>query len=117
MSAYLWASLAIRGRCSVTRTPGTELGIGLNSPRISEGAVGLGSNVSNWLGPPNWNNIMTLRAVALRFDVASARSRLGRLNPAIPRPPIVSAVRRLIRERRKSAQQEARSPAICPFLR
>src|SRR5438876_7903363 len=56
--------------------------------------------------------MMTLRAVAFRFPAESARSKSGRLSPASPRPPIVKAVRRLIRERKKSGQQAGRSRAI-----
>ena len=33
-------------------TPGTDVAIGLNSPRISAGASGFMSKVSRWLGPP-----------------------------------------------------------------
>ena len=43
---------ACNGRCSHIRYPGTFVGISLNSPRISAGAVGFMSYVSSWLGPP-----------------------------------------------------------------
>ena len=44
---------ASSGKCSLIRTPGVLVAIGLNSPRISSGASGLGSQVSSWLGPPH----------------------------------------------------------------
>ena len=52
------------GRCSVTSSPGVFVLSVLNSPRIPAGASGFGSNVSRWLGPPNWKSMMTLLAVA-----------------------------------------------------
>src|SRR5262245_26186048 len=61
--------------------------------------------------------MMTLRAVAFRFPADSARSRSGKLSPASPRPPIVNAARRLIRERRKSGQQAGYSRAISGSFR
>ncbi len=51
-SAACFISLANFGKCSLMRMPGTDVSIGLNSPRTSAGASGLGSNVSMWLGPP-----------------------------------------------------------------
>src|SRR5438876_7241515 len=39
--------------------PETFVGMALNSPRISWGASGLGSNVSIWLGPPPIQRRMT----------------------------------------------------------
>ena len=38
---------------SEKKMPGTLVDIAWNSPRISAGASGLGSNVSKWLGPPS----------------------------------------------------------------
>jgi len=43
---------ATRGRYSPTVIPGTAVGIVAYSPRTPAGAFGLGSYVSNWLGPP-----------------------------------------------------------------
>src|SRR5690349_8547881 len=39
--------------------PGTAVWMGRNGPLISLGASGLGSQVSNWLGPPHIQNRMT----------------------------------------------------------
>ena len=58
---YLCASFAERGRCSVTCTPGTLDGSGLNWLRYSGFDLGLGSKVSIWLTPPFMNNWMTRR--------------------------------------------------------
>jgi hypothetical protein len=41
------------GSRSLTRRPGTAVGIEPMSPRTSAGASDFGSNVSSWLGPPN----------------------------------------------------------------
>jgi hypothetical protein len=51
-TAYRFARAASFGRCSQTRSPGTLVPIGRNSPRTSAGASGLGSNVSRWLDAP-----------------------------------------------------------------
>src|SRR5690242_11942559 len=44
---------ACSGRCSLTRMPGTLVGMEANGPRTSAGASGLGSHMSIWLGPPD----------------------------------------------------------------
>ena len=49
------AMAAVRGSSSQKRIPGTLVAIDLNSPRISAGASGLGSNVSCCGGPP-WSH-------------------------------------------------------------
>jgi hypothetical protein len=49
---------ASRGIVSVRRMPGTEVAIGLNSPRTSAGESGLGSQVSMWLTPPQQYSTM-----------------------------------------------------------
>jgi hypothetical protein len=46
MAVNLSATEASFGITSEKWTPGTAVGIGLNWPRISSGASGLGSNVS-----------------------------------------------------------------------
>ena len=53
---------ARRGRCSETLTPGHRVAIEPKGPRISDGASGLGSNVSSWLGPPTIISKMTDRS-------------------------------------------------------
>src|SRR5579883_231010 len=45
--------------CSPTRTAGSDVAMVANSPRISAGASGLGSQVSRWLIPPSSNTRMT----------------------------------------------------------
>ncbi len=55
MTASLSACRAVRGNSSLKRMPGTFVLIGLNGPRISAGASGLGSNVSCCGGPP-WSH-------------------------------------------------------------
>src|SRR5262245_11704917 len=100
------ASLARRGKYSTNRTPGTEVGLVANSPRISAGASGLGSNVSRWLGPPTWYKKMQEQAVALRVAPrASASNSLGNVNPAALRVPTFNRWRRWNDVRRKSLQQ------------
>jgi hypothetical protein len=53
-SVTLSMTFATRGRCSETWMPGTFDGMGLCGPRIASGASGFMSNMSMWLGPPNW---------------------------------------------------------------
>src|SRR2546426_8693389 len=52
IKVYLLADLARKGIVSLSRTPSTLLLMALNSPRMFEGASGLGSQMSRWLGPP-----------------------------------------------------------------
>src|SRR5262249_37245328 len=78
----LCTHLAVRGRCSQICRPGSEVAIGLNSPRISAGACGFMSNMSMWLGPPSRLNMMTERALP-RGGVSPpvARNRRGKVQP------------------------------------
>src|SRR3954464_2261474 len=59
-TARRFAILACRGNSSQTSRPGTAVRIGRNGPRYSAGASGLGSQVSNWLGPPHIQNRKTV---------------------------------------------------------
>src|SRR6059058_2236832 len=82
--------------------PGTLDLIGLNSPRMLEGASGLGSQISIWLGPPWRNSMMTdLAAPKALFVSAFAGAAAafhdrnsGRFNPNRPAPPTRSNSRR-----------------------
>ena len=79
------------GRCSPKRTPGTRVAMELNGPRISLGAVGLGSKVSMWLGPPESQTRITAVFCAVLPGVAAlARycNRPGSDSPAIPARPV-----------------------------
>ena len=104
-SAHL-ASLSqiveIRGNSSQIWMPGTLVWIGLNSPRISAGASGLGSKVSCCGGPPWSQRKMTFLALpkvaprrsfveALACDASSA----GNERPSALSPPTRSNSRRL----------------------
>ena len=64
------ARAASIGRCSQICRPGTAVGMGLNSPRNSAGASGLGSQVSCWAGPPHMNR--TMHALALPLAAREA---------------------------------------------
>ena len=66
MSAKRSASQARRGRCPQISMPGTLVRIGRNSPRYSDGASGLRSNVSMWLGLPQSHR--TIIDFALRSE-------------------------------------------------
>ena len=46
ISVHRSITFAIRGKCSQICNPGTDVAIGLNSPRISAGASRLRSNMS-----------------------------------------------------------------------
>src|SRR5687767_13747926 len=79
--------------------PSTLVLIGLKSPRMLEGASGLGSQMSMWLGPP-WRKIMkTDFARASIFvpafaEAASSLRNSGALNPSNDRPPARNNSRR-----------------------
>src|SRR6266571_8567222 len=76
--------------------PETFVLMGLNSPRMLEGASGLGSQISMWLGPPCRNSMITDLAApnALPFDSTLAAAdafqerNSGRFNPNKPAPPM-----------------------------
>src|SRR5262245_14488750 len=56
-----WSIMAAcLGRCSQTMQPGIRVRITEKGPRFSGGRLGLGSQVSMWLGPPAIHNRMTL---------------------------------------------------------
>ena len=80
------------------RTPGMEVGIDENGPRISLGASGLGSQVSSWLGPPDSQIRMTdflaapVRAVG---ELSFARAPVAEASPApSPASPACNTHRR-----------------------
>src|SRR5262249_1487227 len=64
MSAYLSAWRAMRGKISLTWIPGTLVEMALKGPRTSSGALGLGSQVSMWLGPPTRSSMMQLTSLS-----------------------------------------------------
>src|SRR5689334_18590622 len=76
--------------------PGVAVAIGVNSPRISAGASGLGSQLSWWLMPPQQKITMHDFALPPPLVAAAAlcsRRKCGSDNPAIPAKP-TSAARR-----------------------
>src|SRR6185369_11307251 len=91
----IWS--ASMGMVSLTWMPDTLVLIGLNSPRMLEGASGLGSQMSMWLGPPCRNSMITdfaaPKALALDSTLAGAAAsafqerKSGRLSPNSPAPP------------------------------
>src|SRR5437667_376318 len=95
MSVTLSIWSASIGMTSLTSMPGTLVLIGLKSPRTLEGALGLGSQISMWLGPPCRNSMITDLAApkALPFDSTLAAAdafqerNSGRFNPNKPAPP------------------------------
>jgi hypothetical protein len=86
MMENLSVHLAMFGINSLICVPGTLVGMGRNSPRISEGASGLRSNMSMWLGPPSIHKRMQFTS---RFGLAAccARKTCGKLNPSAVNPP------------------------------
>jgi hypothetical protein len=54
ISVTLSMIFATRGRRSHTWIPSALEAIGLYGPRIPSAAAGFMSNMSMWLGPPNW---------------------------------------------------------------
>src|SRR5947207_4644486 len=95
MSVTLSIWSASMGIVSLTSIPGTFVLIGLNSPRTLDGALGLGSQISIWLGPPCRNSMMTDLAApnALGFESVLAAAEAfkernsGKFNPRQPAPP------------------------------
>ena len=65
-------SLAVSGRYRVNRTPGMAVAIVSNSPRISAGASGFGSNVSWCEAPPERNRMMQFLAFPKLRDASEA---------------------------------------------
>src|SRR5437763_1314736 len=57
--ASFLAICACLGNISQKSIPGTAVRMALNGPRYSFGALGFGSQVSNWLGPPHIQKRMT----------------------------------------------------------
>src|SRR6266704_234371 len=96
MSVTLSIWSASIGMTSLTSMPGTLVLIGLKSPRTLEGALGLGSQISMWLGPPCRNSMITDLAApkALPFDSTLAAAdafqerNSGRFKPNKPAPPM-----------------------------
>src|SRR5579859_5555294 len=91
------------GITSLTWIPSTFVLIGLKSPRTLDGASGLGSQMSMWLGPPCRNSMMTDLAApkALLLDstlagaaIAFQERNSGRFSPSNPAPPTRSSSRR-----------------------
>src|SRR5215813_10008596 len=83
--------------------PSTLVLIGLNSPRIFEGASGFGSQMSMWPGPPCRNSIMTdlaaPKALVGESTLAGAPAAFqernsGRFRPSRPAPPTRNSSRR-----------------------
>src|SRR2546422_4301850 len=104
IKVYLLADLARKGIVSLNRTPSTLLLMALNSPRMLEGASGLGSQMSRWLGPP-WRKqrITDLalpkglpRATPFRLAPWTFQDRKwGRLKPNSVAPPTRKNSRRV----------------------
>src|SRR2546422_1005 len=103
MSVTLSIWSASMGMVSLTWMPDTLVLIGLNSPRMLEGASGLGSQMSMWLGPPCRNSMITDLAAPkdFAFDSTLAAAaeafqdrKSGRFNPNRPAPPTRNSSRR-----------------------
>ena len=88
------------GKTSLIWRPGTDVAIGLNSPRTSAGAAGLGSNVSMCEGPPASQIRMQFRALA------AGRDAIGRQG-AQPEP-VVQAQAQETQRRRPGADRGGR---------
>src|SRR5262245_1000664 len=88
---------ASRAQCSAMCRPGTEVAMARVGPCVS--APGLGSNVSNWLGPPAIHNRMQARF--WRFS-SLAKEGSGRTRPAPARAAPASRKRRRVTPPRAS---------------
>src|SRR6476620_443317 len=67
--------------------------IGLNGPRISDGAFGFMSNVSNWLGAPKLK-IMMQDLLSLDLSTAPRAWRVANFESVIPIAPRVPTCRK-----------------------
>src|SRR5689334_24725633 len=81
---------------SLSWIPSTLVFMGLNNPRMLDGASGLGSQISMWLGPPCKNRRMTDLALPYPLDpskgepgaaLAWSEKNWGKLNPKNVAPP------------------------------
>src|ERR1035437_4536036 len=93
---YLSTCWASSGMVSLSWIPSTLVLKGLNSPRMFEGASGLGSQMSMWLGSPCRNSRMTDFALPYPFGpsngepgaaLASSEKNWGKLSPNRVAPP------------------------------
>src|SRR5258708_6347560 len=103
------------GSMSDSVMPGTLVGMVPNSPRYSAGALGLGSHISMWLGPPRIHRMMTdgFRLALLGADELardSCRSRSARPSPAAPSTPALRKLRRSGRMVRLASAHPNRMP-------
>ena len=78
-SASRCICMAVLGKSSEIRTPGTVVSIDRNGPPVS--VLGLGSQVSSWLAPPASQTTSTCRCF-----LASSAAIDGAVNPANPAP-------------------------------
>ena len=97
MRLVLCIHLAVLGRCSQICKPGSEVAMGLNSPRTSAGAWGFMSNISIWLGPPSrLNRITDLALPGYRLLLCSlALRKPGVVRPKRDSPPACISFLRL----------------------
>ena len=77
-------TLARLGKTSLIFNPGTEVAIGLNSPRTSTAASGLGSKVSMCDGPP-------ASQIKMQFLTLAGIAPLRRSGPGREPEPFVEA--------------------------
>src|SRR5258707_1104914 len=75
--------------------PGALVAIGWNGPRISAGALGLGSQVSIWLGPPTRNSMIQLTSRSLTAPAAFWAIHWGNVSPSAAREPACRKSRRV----------------------
>src|SRR5687767_11031869 len=109
-SERMMASLSPRdascGSHSEMAIPGAEVAIGRNSPRYSNGASGLRSNVSMWLGPPHSHSTMIDFPLELFAPAvaASKRNSSGNDKLANPASPSCNRARRFKVPMQRSAR-------------
>ncbi len=110
MSATSRITLAVFGRCSHRRKPGTLVAMSLNGPRTSLGASGFGSKVSRWLGPPSSQMRMhdLARGPAGEAVLACKRSKSATLKPKeVSTPRCRKSRRRDMPSHRRAVDEES----------
>src|SRR5262245_59446402 len=115
MIASRSVSRAVRGINSPMLVPGTTVSMGLNSPRTSAGASGLGSQVECCGGPPMRKRMMQDRALPV-WAAAGAACRSASDKPNRPSPPARITSRRESPSHRRTPLSRMESMAKNRYL-
>src|SRR6516162_6941479 len=116
MTENLSACPATFGKISAILIPEAFVAIGLNGPRTSSGALGFGSKVSMWLGPPTRKSMMQFTSASGRFAPCSARSNDGRVRPSGMSAPAWRKSRRVTPSQNRAGRGASRRSIFSPRI-